>query len=64
MFSQLDGGSERTVTVDANAFPGANYLRLINPMDAAFATADLTLPRIQLICDPESPAETGTAYLD
>jgi len=36
----------------------------MNPMSAAFAIADLTLARIQLICDPELPAETGMTYLD
>jgi len=33
-------------------------------MSATFAVAELTLARIQLICDPESPAESGTIYLD
>jgi hypothetical protein len=63
VFSQSDGGSERMLRLDRNAFRGAENLRLINPMSATFATADLTLARIQLICDPERPAESSTTYL-
>jgi hypothetical protein len=36
----------------------------MSPMSAVCATADLTLTRIQLICDPERPAESATTYLD
>jgi hypothetical protein len=64
VFVQSDGGSERLVRLDAGAFRGAENLRLINPMGATFGSADLTLARIQLICDPEQPAESGTTYLD
>jgi ATP-dependent Lon protease len=32
--------------------------------DRAVALAELTLARIQIICDPEQPAETHTTYLD
>jgi hypothetical protein len=36
----------------------------MSPMSSAFAIADLTLARVQLVCDPERPAESGTTYLD
>ena len=64
VFAQPDGGSEPAVRLAPNAFRGANNLRLMSPMSAAFTIADLTLARIQLICDPELPAETGMTYLD
>ena len=64
VFAQSDGGSERVIKLDRDAFRGAENLRLMSPMSATFAVAELTLARIQLICDPESPAESGTIYLD
>jgi acetoacetate decarboxylase len=64
VFAQSDGGSEGVIRLDGNAFQGAEHLRLMSPMSSAFAIADLTLARIQLICDPEQPAESGTTYLD
>jgi len=64
VFAQSDSGSERVVRLDRNAFRGAENLRLMSPMSAAFATADVTLARIQLICDPERPAESGATHLD
>jgi hypothetical protein len=63
-FAQSDGGTERMVRISPEAFRGAQNLRPISPMGAAFAIADLTLGRIQIICDPEQPAESGTTYLD
>jgi Acetoacetate decarboxylase (ADC) len=64
VFESSDGGSEKIVRIDSNAFPGASNLRLMSPMSATCATADLTLAKIQLICDPEVPAESGITYLD
>jgi hypothetical protein len=63
-FVQSDGGTERLIRLDPNAFRDAENLRLMSPMSAVFATADLTFARIQLICDPERPAESSTTYLD
>jgi hypothetical protein len=63
-FAQSDGGSERAVRMAPDAFRGSDNVRLISPMGAAFAIADLTFGRIQVICDPEQPAESGTTYLD
>jgi acetoacetate decarboxylase len=63
-FTQSDGGSEAAIRLDRNAFRDAENLRLMSPMSSTFAVADLTLARIQLICDPERPAESGTTYLD
>ncbi len=64
VFIQSDGGSEGIIRLDGNAFRDAENLRLMNPMSSTFAIADLTLARIQLICDPERPAESGTTFLD
>jgi hypothetical protein len=64
VFVQSDGGTQPVIRLDPDAFPGAENLRLTSPMSAAFAIAELTLARIQLICDPEQPAESGTTYLD
>jgi len=64
VFAQSDGGSERAIRLDPNAFRGSENIQLMSPMSSAFAIADLTLARIQVICDPERPAESGTTYLD
>jgi hypothetical protein len=63
-FTQSDCGSELLVKFSPEEIPGGENLRLINPMSVAFATADLTLARIELLCDPDRPAETGTTFLD
>ncbi|HUY29120.1 MAG TPA: hypothetical protein VMV27_17045 [Candidatus Binataceae bacterium] len=63
-FSKAERGKPRLPTLEPAAFgaTGSN-LRLMNPIMACFATADMTLPRIRYICNPELPAMQGTTKL-
>ena len=64
VFAQSDSGSELIIKLNPEAIPGGQNLKLINPMSVALATADLTMGRIELLCDPERPAETSTSFVD
>jgi Acetoacetate decarboxylase (ADC) len=64
VFAQSDSGSELIIKLDPEAIPAGQNLKLINPMSVALATADLTVGRIELLCDPEHPAETSTSFVD
>ena len=59
-FSKAERGNPNLVTLDVDAFGAGNHLRLMNPIMASFAVAEVTLPRIRYICDPELPAMQGT----
>jgi len=59
-FSKAERGKPNLVALDAAAFGAGDHLRLMNPIMASFATAEVTLPRIRYICDPEVPALQGT----
>jgi hypothetical protein len=48
------------VLLDNAAFGAGNYLRLDNPISATFTTADVTLPKLRYVCNPELPAMQGT----
>ncbi|HKV53789.1 MAG TPA: acetoacetate decarboxylase family protein [Candidatus Binataceae bacterium] len=63
-FVQSDGGTIASLRFDRDAFAIGHSLRLMNPMGSAFAAADVTLGRIQIVCDPAQPAETGTSFID
>jgi len=60
VFSKAERGKPRLVALDTDAFGGGSHLRLMNPISACFATAEMTLPRIRYICNPELPAMQGT----
>ncbi len=62
-FSKAERGKPRIVTLDAAAFGAAPHLRLMNPIMASYATADMTLPRLRYICNPELPAMQGTTKI-
>jgi hypothetical protein len=64
VFAQSDGAAETIARIDPRAFAKSEQLRLMSPMSSVFAVAELTLARIQIMCDPEQPAETHTTYLD
>ncbi|MFZ1888522.1 MAG: hypothetical protein WAU33_10855 [Candidatus Binataceae bacterium] len=60
-FSKAERGKPRVITIDPAAFGATSAnLRLMNPIMACFATADMTLPHIRYICNPELPAMQGT----
>ncbi len=60
-FSKAERGKPRIVTLDPAAFSANDSnLRLMNPIMASFATADMTLPHIRYVCNPELPAMQGT----
>ena len=61
VFSKAERGKPRVVTLDSAAFGAdATTLRVMNPISACFTTADITLPKIRYICNPELPAMQGT----
>jgi hypothetical protein len=60
-FHKAERGKARVVTLDPEAFGAtAKTLNVMNPIAASFATADITLPKIRYICNPEVPAMQGT----
>ncbi len=59
-FSKAERGKPRVILLDNDAFGAGNNLRLANPISATFTTADVTLPKIRYICNPELPAMQGT----
>lgn len=58
--SKAERGKPRILILDNDAFSAGNSLRLGNPIAATFAVAEVTLPKIRYICDPEKPAMKGT----
>ncbi len=64
VFSKAERGKPRVMTLDAEAFGAtAATMRLTNPISATFTTADVTLPKLRYICNPELPALAGTTKL-
>ncbi len=59
-FSKAERGRPNLVTLDNDAFGAGSHLRLMNPIMASFAVAEVTLPKIRYICNPELPALQGT----
>jgi hypothetical protein len=59
-FSKAERGKPRILLLDNDAFGAGNNLRLGNPISATFTTAEVTLPKIRYICNPELPAMQGT----
>ena len=51
------------VRADVDAFGAGAHLRLMNPIMASFAVAEITLPKIRYICNPDLPAMEGTTKL-
>jgi hypothetical protein len=48
-------------TLDSAAWGDAGgNLKLRNPISMSYAVADIALPRIRFVCDPERPAFQGT----
>jgi hypothetical protein len=60
VFSKAERGKPHVAALDNDAFGAGNALRVMNPIASNFATADVTLPRIRYICNPELPAMQGT----
>jgi hypothetical protein len=60
VFSKAERGKANLVVLDEEAFGAGKYLRLMNPIMASFAVAEMTLPKIRYICNPELPAMQGT----
>ncbi len=59
-FSKAERGKPRIILLDNDAFSAGNNLRLGNPISATFTTAEVTLPKIRYVCNPELPAMQGT----
>jgi hypothetical protein len=59
-FSKAERGKARVVALDNDAFGAGSHLRITTPIMASFAVADMTLPKIRYICNPELPAMQGT----
>lgn len=62
--SRSERAAYRIVTLDQEALAAGGTIRPTNPMSATLSTADIILPRIQYIYDPERPAEQGRTVLD
>jgi hypothetical protein len=61
VFAKAERGRPRVVALDPEAFGAtASTLNVMNPIMACFTTADVTLPKIRYICNPELPAMQGT----
>jgi hypothetical protein len=58
--TRAERGETKIMTIDQDAWHAGGCLLLSNPMTATLAYADVTLPRIRFICDPERPAYEGT----
>ena len=60
-FHKAERGKPRVLTLDPEAFGAtAKSLNVMSPIAACFTTADITLPKIRYICNPELPAMQGT----
>ena len=60
-FSKAERGKPRINLLDNDGLQRRQQLRCLgNPISATFTTADVTLPKIRYICDPELPAMQGT----
>ena len=59
-FSKAERGKPKILLLDNNAFGAGANLRLDNPISATFTTADVTLPKLRYVCNPELPAMQGT----
>jgi len=62
-FSKAERGKPNLVALDVDAFGGGDHLRLMNPIMASFAVAEIGLPKIRYICNPDIPAMQGTTKL-
>ncbi len=60
VFARAERGRPRVVTLDAAAFRADGHLRVTWPIAATYAVADVTLPRLRYVCNPELPALQGT----
>lgn len=60
VFSKGERGKPRINLLDGNAFGANGNLTLGNPISATYAVAEVKLPKIRYICDPEKPAMQGT----
>lgn len=60
VFAQAERGRARVGTLAHAAWNAADCLQLTNPISAAFAMCDVTLPKIRYVLDPERPALQGT----
>jgi Acetoacetate decarboxylase (ADC) len=63
VFSKAERGRPHVVSVDTAAFGADPYFKLANPISACFTTADVTLPKIRYICNPEISAIQGTTKI-
>ncbi len=60
--SRADRGNAQIDAFDSNFWDAPN-LRPVYPIVASYTTANITLPKIRYICDPNQPAITGTIAL-
>lgn len=59
-FHRAERGRPRVVTLDPAAFKAEGHLSVTSPIGATFAVADVTLPQLRYVCNPELPALQGT----
>ena len=61
VFHKAERGRPRVVTLDPEAFGATSKsLNVMGAISACFTTADITLPKVRYICNPDVPAMQGT----
>jgi acetoacetate decarboxylase len=61
VFHKAERGRPRVVALDPEAFGAtAKTLNVMGAISACFTTADITIPKIRYICNPDLPAMQGT----
>jgi len=59
-FSKAERGKPRVNILDAEAWKTGGNLEIHNPISSSFATADVKMPVVRYVVDPELPAFQGT----
>ncbi|HUO05230.1 MAG TPA: acetoacetate decarboxylase family protein [Candidatus Binataceae bacterium] len=59
-FAKAERGRPMVVRFDPEAWGAGAAMRLTNPISASYAVADVTIPKIRYVCNPELPALAGT----
>jgi acetoacetate decarboxylase len=63
VFQKAERGRPHLITIDRSIWKTGDNLQLANPISASFTIADVTLPKLRYICDPERPAMQGTTKI-
>jgi len=59
-FNKAERGRPQIIRFEPEAWNVAGKIRLQNPISASFAVADVTIPKLRYVCNPEISALGGT----